>query len=649
MTLYRQIVLVIIVLSVSMFAGTVVVNVNNARDYLAAQLESHAQDTATSLGLSISPHMANNDEPMMTSMVDAIFDRGYYEDIILKRINGEVLWSRHQDVTIEDVPSVLIGWIKLDAPQASSIIMSGWGQAGEVYVKSHPGYAYQTLWGSIKKMLWWFSMITVGLLLLAGIAVRMLLRPLERLEGQALAVSERRFDEISDLPRTRELRNVIKAMNKMTGKVKQMFEEQSASAEEMRSLAFQDPLTGAHNRRYFSAALGNSLGNNEEASVGAMLLVQVHDLQGVNQRMGFEAGDAMIKAAADIMRDCFEGIEGVVLARLSGGDFAIMAEGISEQRASQLADELCRRLVCLHGDGLLDTEEVCHIGMVMYKQGMSYGDVMSMADTGLQTATTQGVNTWAIYSAPEQDMSMPGRQDWQNIVRSAVASGEVVLHAQPVARVDDRNVLLHREILLRLPGSGDVLWTAGMFFPVAEHIGLASDLDKIVIANVMGDSAMAGQGTPLAINISSASLHDGSFMNWLDSVLATTALPGNSVTFELSESTVAREFEHVSHLAEVIRQRGFGFAVDHFGRGMTAFGYLQSLRPDYVKIDGLYMTNIADNQDDRFFVGSLCKVAHSLDIIVIAEAVENENQLSVLGELGVDGVQGFGIGRPGAL
>ena len=650
MTLYKQIVFVIISLSVSMFVGTVVVNVNNVRDYLAAQLESHAQDTATSLGLSISPHMANNDEPTMTSMVDAIFDRGYYEDIVLTRIDGEAIWSRHLDVEIEGVPEFLIDWVSLDAPEASAIVMSGWLQAGEVKVKSHPGYAYQTLWASIKRMLWWFSAITVGLLLLAGIVVRMMLRPLERLESQAVAVSERQFDEIKVIPRTREIRNVTKAMNLMTGKVKQMFKEQSASAEEMRSLAYQDPLTGVNNRRFFTAALGNRLGQSEEVYEGSLLLVQILDLQGLNERKGFDAGDAMVKAAADIMQACIAPIEDAVLARLSGADFAVLAERLDASQAEQLAAELCRKLVRLHSENLHDSEDVCHVGMVMYKSDMRYGDVMSMADTGLQTARTQGTNSWAAYKQVEQDASTPGRQDWQKIVRNAVKTGEVVLHAQPVVTIDDQQALLHREILLRIPGPEGVLWTAGMFFPVAENIGLASELDKIVIEKVLADAVNARSvTTEVAINISSASLHDISFMDWFDATLGASVLPAGSVTFELSESIVAREFEPVCRLAETIRNHGFGFAVDHFGRGMTSFGYLQSLRPDYVKIDGLYTTDIEDNHDDRFFIDSLCKVAHSLDIVVIAESVELDSQLAVLRELGLDGVQGFGIGHPEPL
>jgi len=650
MTLYKQIVLVVIALSILMFAGTVVINVHDTRNYLATQLESHAQDTATSLGLSLSPHMAENDTALMISMVDAIFDRGYYKDITLRKIDGEVIWSRHSDVKIDEVPVWLIDWVQLDAPEATSIIMSGWQQAGEVYVKSHPGIAYRTLWETTLNMLWWFSGLTFVLLLFAAVAVRLLLKPLDRLEAQAIAVSDRRFDEIKQIPHTRELRNLIKAMNYMTGKVKQMFDEQSESTERLQSMAFQDSLTGLQNRRFFDAALNNNLNNTEEHQDGALFLIQILDLQAINQRLGFDAVDALLKAAADILTLCVESMENTIVARLSGGDFAIIAEHIDEETAEQAGNEVCRRLMRLHVEDMIDTDNVCLAGVAMYSSGMTYGDVLSRADNALQAARVHGVNSCSVYSAPEEMKDvMPGRQAWQDIVRDAVASENIILHAQNVADAENTKNILHREILLRLPGPDNVLWTAGMFLPVAEQIGLARELDQIVIKKVLAN-VMESSGTEhLAINISAASLHQDDFVVWFESILKKTGVPTQSVVFEVSESTIVRDLESVLRLTEIARQHGYGFAVDHFGRGMTAFGYLKSLRPDYVKIDGLYMTDLVSSQDDQFFVGSLCKVAHSLDITVIAEAVENDKQLKVLKELGVDGVQGFGIARPVAL
>ena len=357
-----------------------------------------------------------------------------------------------------------------------------------------------------------------------------------------------------------------------------------------------------------------------------------------------------MKATAEIIKACIVTEDGAIVARLSGGDYAIIIDDISEDQADKIAKEICARLMRLHSEDMIDTDNICLVGVSMYNTGMSYGDVLSRADTALQTARVQGANTYSISLAPEiVSAAMPGRQAWQDIVREAVSSENIILHAQPVADIKSKEDILHKEILLRLAGPDDVLWTAGMFLPVAEQIGLAKELDKIVIKKVLTEVCTLADTMMLAINISAASLRHAEFAVWFDSILSEVEKPANKVVFEISESTVVRDIDSVYALSKIARQHGYGFAVDHFGRGMTAFGYLKSLRPDYVKIDGLYMADLDSSQDDQFFVGSLCKVAHSLDITVIAEAVENEQQLEVLGELGVDGVQGFGVGRPGPL
>lgn len=650
MTLYKQIVLIILSLSILMFAGTAVINVQDTKSYLSTQLESHAQDTATSLGLSLSPHMATNDSAIMISMVDAIFDRGYYKDITLRKINGEVIWSRHSDEHMDGVPIWLIDLLKLDAPEATSIIMSGWQQGGQVFVKSHPGFAYRTLWHTIVNMLWWFLALTIILLLFSSVAVRLLLQPLGRLEEQALSVSDRRFEEIKEIPKTRELRNLIKAMNFMTSKVKQMFDEQSESTERLRSLAFQDPLTDLHNRRYFDAALTRSLTDSEEHQSGALFLIQIIDLQVINQRLGFEIVDELLKAVANALKECIVEADEAIVSRLSGGDFAILADDMSSDNAENISGEISRRLIHLHAEGMIDTDEVCLIGVAMYEAGMSYGDVLSRADNALQKARAQGVNTSFVSIAPVQAESvMPGRQAWQEIVREAVKLGNIILHSQVVKTLSGSKSLLHQEVLLRLAGPDNELWTAGMFLPVAEQIGLAKELDKIVIKKVLTEICDSTNKLNLAVNISAASLHQTDFLDWFSAMLKSVGSPNSEIIFEVSETTVVKNMDNVQRLSDIARNNGYGFAVDHFGRGMTSFGYLKSLRPDYVKIDGLYMSDLVKSQDDQFFVSSLCKVAHSLDITVIAEAVETDEQLNVLKELGMDGVQGFGIGRPKAL
>ena len=185
MTLYRQILMVILVVFPLLFVGTLSVAVERTRTFLKDQLQSHAQDTATSLGLSLSPHMQQGDVTTMDRMVDAIFDRGYYREIRVVKTDDTPLIVKRQGVAIEGVPAWFIARLPLDTPQAEAAVMAGWKVAASVYVSSHPGYAYNQLWQTVSRLFFWFAGLALLALILALVALHYLLKPLRAVERQA--------------------------------------------------------------------------------------------------------------------------------------------------------------------------------------------------------------------------------------------------------------------------------------------------------------------------------------------------------------------------------------------------------------------------------------------------------------------------------
>ena len=148
MTLYRQLAVSIIILFAVGFIGTTMISTGNLHSFLESQLKTHAQDTATSLGLSLSPHMHQQDLPIINLMIDAIFDRGYFQSIQLVDIDGNILVVRTRENYKEPVPDWFIRLVSLPTPRAEATVMSGWKQAGSIHVVSHPGLAYQELWSN---------------------------------------------------------------------------------------------------------------------------------------------------------------------------------------------------------------------------------------------------------------------------------------------------------------------------------------------------------------------------------------------------------------------------------------------------------------------------------------------------------------------
>jgi EAL domain-containing protein (putative c-di-GMP-specific phosphodiesterase class I) len=233
------------------------------------------------------------------------------------------------------------------------------------------------------------------------------------------------------------------------------------------------------------------------------------------------------------------------------------------------------------------------------------------------------------------------------MLEKALLERRISLDAQPVVKTADRNQLLHLEIFSRIVLEDSTLLSAGVFMPLAERLKLVSAIDRIVIEEVMQlDRNQTGVGS-IAVNVSPASLQDEAFRQWLQSALKTLPQTAPRMIFEFSEFGALQNIDLVRDFSIMVHGYGHAMGLDHYGQSFSNLGYLKSIRPDYVKIDRAYTGELKDRESDsRFFIGSLCSVAHSIDIMVIAEGVETEQQVQILRELNVDAIQGYVVDRP---
>ncbi|MDH3561421.1 MAG: EAL domain-containing protein [Gammaproteobacteria bacterium] len=649
MTLYRQLVLIIIVLLVAGFIGTVTISTNNLRHFLGEQLASHAQDTATSLGLSLSPHMQDNDLPIMNSMIDAIFDRGYYKSINVVTVGGETLVERSNPLQMQGVPDWFIEKVDFQVPTAEAIIMSAWKQAGTIQVTSHPGYAYRELWENTVDTFWLFLLSALAAMLLALLFIRLLLNPLRRVEEQAEAICERSYPIQKRLPRTRELRRVVEAMNRLATKINSIFTEQTSLTERLREQAFKDPVTGLGNRRYFNRQLQNLIESPEESARGAVMLLELHNLDKINSRSGYQAGDETLHRTGELILQHLGSHQNRFAARISGAGFGIIATDVDKGEADALAADLSKDVLQLSAENLVVSEDIANIGVAMWKPGDSVSSLLSEVDIALRSAQSQGENTWYRYEPPASEQApIQGAGQWHDFLDQVIASGRIALFTQPAYRVTGgKQELLHKEVLLRIPEKSGEFMPAGLFMPIAERIGLASAIDQLAVTRVLEHLASNNATNALhALNLTSTSLHDPKFTEWLCSQLMDHSAAKGRLVFELPEYGLMRDLLSARRLIERLAALGFEFGIDHVGRGFNSFGYLRSIKAHYLKIDGSYTREINSESDNQFFIQALADTAHSVDISVIAEAVESEAELETIKTLNVDGIQGYLFGKP---
>lgn len=648
MTLYRQLLIFTLILFAVLFVGVWVEKLQSTRTFLVDQLESHAQDTATSLGLSLSPAMAENDISTVETMMNAVFDRGYYRVIRLEDVFGEVISDRVLEITIDEVPAWFINMIPLETPRAEALIMSGWSQAGRLFVESHPGYAYRTLWQAVVQISIYFIAAGAVVLTLGGFALKLLLKPLKRVEQQAEAICRREYAVQEELPKTRELRQVVVSMNRMTTKVKEMFVEQAKTAERLRKNAYSDQLTGLGNRRFLTGQVESKLAADKEAKSGALFMLQVEGLQKINEKDGFAAGDALLKKVATVIQKETKGTSNVTLARLTGGDFAMFFADISIADADDIATKLSDNVKQLAADNVSYSDNLAHIGGVVYDKAPKLGQLLSEADNALHAAQQLGPNKWVINSlASSKDDAVKGKIWWKETLDEVLDKGDIILYGQPVVSSKDRKEVLHQELLSRIVLKSGEIVSAGIFVPLAERLNMISLLDKVVLGQIMQQNSTLGSHKSIAVNISPSSLNDPEFVEWLLGNLKKLSRNIPHIIFELPEFGAVQYLDAVRDFSTKAQALGHAIGLDHFGQSFSNFGYLKSLRPEYVKIDRAFTNELESDQGDSgFFIGALAGVAHSLDIHVIAEGVEKEEQVELLLDLNIDALQGYLFGAP---
>jgi diguanylate cyclase (GGDEF)-like protein len=650
MTLYKQLLgtafFILLCLCIGLWAG----ELKRTRNYLVNQLESHAQDTATSLGLSLTALTGGVDVPVMETMVSALFDRGYYRRIQVVDIENQVLVDRTAEVTLDQVPAWFITMVALTPPQAEALIMTGWQRIGSVSVESHPGHAYRMLWQSARDTALWFALSGLAVTLLGGLGLRSLLRPLHQVEEQALALCDRRFQIQEQLPRTRELRRVVLAMNRMTTRIREMFEEQAAFADALRQRTYQDPLTGVGNRRYLEAQITTKIEEKTGAIRGSFLLLQIQGLQEINRTSGYETGDRLLRESAVIMTQVCHELPEAAIARLGGGDFALLLPNIDASHAHSIATTTLEDLRRQAAD--LPAPVIIACGGVAYDQVTSCRCLLEQADTALASAGYSGNTPVVLQGLAQDDTTIAvGKIQWQEMLASILENRSITLFSQPTFSLRDTGrTIIHHEILTRVHVPDNRLLSAGLFVPTAERLGLMPALDRMIIERILTEPLHRLTPLRTAINLSPLSLADNSFVSWLHDQLERCAREGLQLNFEFPEFRILRYSDLIAEFARKIRLQGHCIGIDHFGQGLIHFGYLQSLLPDYVKIDRALTHALHDeHSDSSFFINTLCTVAHSLDIKVMVEGIETEEQWRALTSLPLDAAQGFYLQRPSLL
>ncbi|MEN0108506.1 MAG: cyclic di-GMP receptor LapD [Pseudomonas sp.] len=643
MSLLKQLFLAICLFLVVAFTGSFIASVESSREQLLSQLRSHAQDAATALALSMTPHI--DDPAMIELMVSSVFDSGYYATIRVVRVdNGETLVERRTTTTTDNVPAWFVNLIDLQPEGGDAMIMRGWDQAARVEVLSHPQFALAKLWDSALGSAAWLLLCGLVSSVLGGWLLRTQLKPLDNMVQQAHAISRREFFTLPRVPRTPELKRVVLAMNQMVEKLKTLFAEEAARSEKLREEAYQDTLTGLANRRLFDINLVNQLSTHEQNAEGYLIMLRVNDLGGLNQRLGGQRTDALISAIGELLKRLLEHPErsNWLASRSRGGEFTLLAPGLSGDDADRLALQLIDSLESLRQTGASDCTPVAHLGVAAFRPGEEVGAVISRGDQALAQAQSNSAKFWErlddFNAAPSQSLN-----DWRGWIDEALNKGKLELYFQPVVSCANTGAILHHKVLARLIDPQGEAIAAGRFLPWIERLGWTVRFDLAMVKHALAHLAIHQR--PIALSLSAATLREADAQAQLIALLKENPTHAALMTLEVDERHLPPPAE-LERLSQAVHAAGFGLGLQHFGGRFSLIGNLTHLGLAYVKVDGTYIRAIDAESDKRMFIEAMFRATNSIDLPLIAEMVETEGELKALNELGVKGAMGRLIGAP---
>lgn len=625
-----------------LFTGMISFVVKNTQSFLNQQLASHSQDTATALGITLTTVMKNNDEVTASRIVDAVWDRGYYKTIIVQGKDGKPIVERHQKIKFHGVPEWFIKLLPLQTPEKEALIMDGWSKVGHVKIESNPGFAYQQIWLTFIDSVQWFIMTAILAVLLGGALLYIILRPLRAITSQAMAICNQQFAIQETLPWTFDLRLVVEAMNNMSIRLKQLFEEQVRQTDKLREQAFKDPVTGLGNRQYFDLQFDHLLQDKEKLPSGALLLIEINNFKEYNEKYGFQEGDLLLQNVATVVKESVKQFSSAIISHAKGASIFVVLPNKSKETALDVAQTICGLFNEMQYKELSKEAQVGSVGVVVFDVGALKKDIMSQVDMALRQAQMKGANQWHYLEVVQ--VKVQGQQDWKAILGKVIAENRVLVYFQKTMLfADDRKLV---ETLMRIKLEDNSIISAGVFMPMAERLNLVNALDKLAIENVLSKIKQGQNKTEYFVNLSAKTLDNEEFKKWLLDKAKQLGKKANQLVLEFPEYGVINRIEKVREFFLTVSLLGCKTSIDHYGKNLSSFSYLFNLKLNYLKIDGSFIRNIQENQEHQFFIRSLIDIARSLGIVVIAEAVESEQEFKALQELKVDGVQGYFVGKP---
>jgi len=415
--------------------------------------------------------------------------------------------------------------------------------------------------------------------------------------------------------------------------------------ETIRHLAYYDALTGLPNRALFNDRLSQALAHSRRrGSRGvAIMFLDLDRFKTINDTLGHEVGDDLLRAVAGRLSDALR--EGDTVARLGGDEFLFLLPGVDDvEGAARVGQKIVELFYAPFNVQDHELHVTTSVGISLFpSDGADPQTLLRNGDTALYRAKDEGGNGYQLY-APGMNAIAAKRLMIENSLRRALDRNELVLYYQPLVSINCDEIV-GVEALIRWPHPELGFIPPMEFIPTAEETGMIVPLSRWVLQTACSQMKVwleSGSSLrTLSVNVSARRFNDCNLPGMIAETLSSTGLHGRHLNIELTESVMMSDAEATIRTLNQLKALGVRISIDDFGTGYSSLSYLKRLPIDTLKIDQSFVRDISDDSEDAAIAMLIISMAHNLNLSVVAEGVENVEQLSFLQSKKCDTIQGF--------
>ncbi|MCF6339557.1 MAG: diguanylate cyclase [Sulfurimonas sp.] len=631
MTLFKQIAIMLSIFLLIILATVLTLNFQSANKSVQDRLYEDAKNTATSLSLSLGN--ANGDISIMSTMINANFDSGYYRNIILIDVDKKVLYKRETETEVLNIPKWFLNFVNIKAPIANANVSAGWSQVGILNVQSDTTYAYKQLYSIFKSLLISFAIISSLGLIILNLLIHTILRPLKEVQKQAAAVIKNEFIIQKNIPYTKEFKDVVLGMNNMVSKVKAMFDKGNEELKAHKELEYIDQVTKLKNRKYFIDKLPSYLKIDASSKSGVNIILSINEMGETNKKLGHSKMNTFLVNIANIFTQNTKNTQDAVISRMNGTDFFILLPGYSSDIALEITKSIKTSCIDIIESLNLDEEKTSiSIGIYEYICTDTIPQLLSRSDNALAQAKFSH-STYIEKSS--NSLEVMGKEAWKSIINLAIEKNK--FYFVPWSVIDTKNKKLDHHVLsINLTIDKNTSYSYAQFMAPAIEAGLSYKIYKNILNLLFKTPQIVLKAKKYALRLPLEYLEATNSYNEISSLLQTNAatLPFKLI-IELPDKLVNNNSALIMQYKKLFDMYNIDIGIFEFIGESDDYQYLQNIKPVYIKGEGNYF--LTQNTQS---LSALRLITDSVDISIIAVGVVDIKILKELQKKGIELFQG---------